>query len=434
MWLYSFPHYRIFIRETKSTKVEMSSSSNIIRQGNHVIIPGFATAHSHAFQRALRGRTQRRQTKAGSFWSWRGLMYDLASKLDPEDIFNISRFAFVELAMSGVTAVGEFHYVHHQPDGTPYNDRIAMTDAVIRAAREAGLRITLIRTAYFRGGHKTVLEPAQKRFCDASVENVLADIATLIDRFREDEMVQIALAAHSIRAVPIKQCVELAQYAREGGLPFHMHVAEQQQEIEECKQEYGMRPIVLLETHGILDERFVAAHATHLNSGEIKALGSVNAMVCLCRTTERDLGDGLPETAELTEAGVKLCVGVDSHACSDAFEEIRAVELDERSRAEARHVAAEAPDLLRMATQNGYQAIGMKQYWQADKVYLNANDPSIATANDDLLEDAVIFAATPRAVDEVVIAGKTVVKDSVHVRCEEALRGYEECLRKLGLV
>jgi len=412
----------------------MKNSSKIFRQGNHIIIPGFATAHSHAFQRALRGRTQRRQTQAGSFWSWRGLMYELAGKLNPDDIFNISRFAFVELAMSGVTAVGEFHYLHHQQDSTPYDDRTILADAVIRAAKEAGVRITLIRTAYFRAGHKQEIESIQRRFCDPSVDKVLQDIETLSNRYKSDPMVNVAVAAHSIRAVPIEQIEELADFARKHSVPFHMHIAEQRREIEECKKEYSKRPVELLAEYGVLNSNFVGIHATHLAPNEIRALGDMNAFVCLCRTTERDLGDGLPQTADLIKAGVKICVGVDSHASSDAFEEIRAVELDERLRAEARTVAAEAPELLEMATKNGFEAIGMGDGWEEDKVYLNANVPSIAASNDNLLEDAVIFGATPRAVDEVVIGRETVVKRGGHVGYEKARKGYEETLRKLSLI
>ncbi len=361
-------------------------------------------------------------------------MYELAGKLDPEDIFNISRFAFVELAMSGVTAVGEFHYLHHQRDGTPYDDRTLLADSIIHAAKETGVRITLIRTAYFRAGHNQKIESTQKRFFDPSVDKVLQDVEALSNRYKSDPMVNVAVAAHSIRALPIEVVRELADYARKHSIPFHMHVAEQRREIEECKQEYGKRPVELLAENGILSESFIGIHATHLAPNEIRALGDANAFVCLCRTTERDLGDGVPQTADLIKEGVKICVGVDSHASSDAFEEIRAVELDERSRTEARTVTAEAPGLLEMATKNGFEAIGMADVWQEDKVYLNANDPSVAGSHDELLADAVIFAATPRAVDKVIIAGETVVKDGVHVCYEEACRGYRETLRKLCLI
>lgn len=397
-------------------------------------MPGLATAHSHAFQRALRGRTQRRQSTVGSFWSWRDLMYELAGKLGPEDIFNISRFAFTELAMSGVTAVGEFHYLHHSPDGSPYDDRTILAQAVIQAAREVGIRITLIRTAYLRAGYEQDLEPAQKRFHDPSIDEVLRDVETLRSRYETNATIKVAVAAHSIRAVPIAQVKELADYAQTHAMPFHMHVAEQRREIEECKREYGLPAVALLAREGVLSENFVGIHATHLTSEEIKALGEAKATVCLCRTTERDLGDGLPQTAELIKAGVRICVGVDSHASGDAFEEIRAVELDERSRTEARTVAAEAPDLLEMATKCGFQAIGLSQDWHKDKLYLQANDPSIALGNEDSLADTVIFGATPRAVNDVVVDGHPVVKNQVHDRYEEAIRGYEKSLRKLKLL
>ncbi len=404
------------------------------RQEKHIVVPGLATAHSHAFQRALRGQTQRRTMQVGSFWSWRGLMYSLAERLDPDDIFNISRFAFVELAMSGVTAVGEFHYIHHTSDGRPYTNRTVLAEAVIRAAQEAGIRITLIRTAYLRAGHKKELEPAQERFSDASVDSVLSDVDSLNQQFVDMPGVEVALAAHSIRAVPCEQVKQLATYARSHNLPFHMHVAEQQREIEECLIEYGQRPVALLANEGLLDDNFVAVHATHLNSTEIAALGQAQTFICLCRTTERDLGDGLPPVAELVQAGAKLCVGVDSHASPDAFEEIRAVELDDRSRTEARHVAAEASALLLAGTQYGYQAIGMPNVWQEDKVYLNATDPSIAGINDDLLTDAVIFAATPRAVDKVMVNGQTIVEGGLHLHYHKALASYEQTLRKLDLI
>lgn len=407
-------------------------SKLIRRKGDHIIMPGFATAHSHAFQRALRGRTQRRGTAAGSFWSWRGLMYNLVEKLDPDDILNISRFAFVELALSGVTAVGEFHYVHHQPGGTPYDDRIVLAEAVIRAAREAGLRITLIRTAYFRAGYQQELAPAQKRFCDASVDEVLRDVETILARFKDDPFVNVAVAAHSIRAVPVDKVKALAEYAQRKDMPFHMHVSEQRREIEECVEEYGRRPVELLAKSGVLGKHFVAVHSTHLNDSEISALGEAQAMVCLCRTTERDLGDGLPRTADLLKAGARICVGVDSHASSDAFEEIRAVEMDERSRTETRAVA-EGPELLQMATLNGYEAIGIGEFGKSDAVRLDATEASLAGSDHELLDDAIIFGGTPRAVGEVEVGGESLVKGGHHVKYDEARCAYEQTLRKWSL-
>jgi formimidoylglutamate deiminase len=247
-------------------------------------------------------------------------------------------------------------------------------------------------------------------------------------RYAHDPMVRIAVAAHSIRAVPLEQVVALAAYARDQQLPFHMHVAEQRRELAECQDEYGATPVDLLARHGVLDQRFVAIHATHLTGAEIAALGAARAFIGLCRTTERDLGDGAPETAALLDAGAQLCFGVDSHASGDAFEEARAAELDMRVRNEARHVAAEAPRLLDAATRAGCQAIGFDTAWQADRVWLDAEDASLAGADNNLLADAVIFSATPRAVERVEVAGQLIVADGRHVRYDEALAGFQKAI------
>jgi formiminoglutamate deiminase len=393
-----------------------------------------ATVHSHAFQRALRGRTQRRANSPGSFWSWRDLMYTLAARLDPDDMYHIAHFAFVELTMSGVTAVGEFHYIHHAPDGTPYADRLTMADAVIHAAHDAGIRLTLLRTAYFQAGPGEPPTPIQRRFCDATVDQVCRDVEALAQRYVASPLVHIGVAAHSLRAVTRPQLGALATYARSHTLPFHMHVAEQPREVDICLGTYGMRPVMLLADDGILDERFVAVHATHLTPEEMALLGAAQAFICLCRTTERDLGDGLPDTTAMVRAGVTLCVGVDSHTSGDAFEELRAVEYDERSRTLTRHAAVDAPVLLAAATRQGYAALGLGPAWQHDQVYLNAHDASIAGSSDALLTDSVIFGATPRTVDEVVIAGRPVVQHGIHVYYEAARSGYETTLRKLGLL
>ena len=410
-----------------------ASLPTVQRQGRHLVMPGMATVHSHAFQRALRGRTQRRSTAAATFWTWRGLMFALAERLNPEEIFNIARFAFVELAMSGVTAVGEFHYLHHDQRGRPYANRVELSEAMIEAAREAGIRIALIRAAYMRAGYQQILAPGQQRFCDTSLEQVLADVATLQARYARDPMVRIAIAAHSIRAVPREHVATLAAYARAQQMPFHMHVAEQRRELLECQDEYAATPVELLARHGVLNDHFVAIHATHLTKPEIAALGAARAFVGLCRTTERDLGDGAPDTAALLEAGAQLCFGVDSHASSDAFEEARAAELDMRVRSETRRAAAEAPRLLDAATRAGYQAIGFGGAWEADTVWLDAEDASLAGADDQLLADAVIFGATPRAVERVEVAGQAIVADGRHVRYDEALAGFQRAISSVRL-
>lgn len=402
------------------------------REEDRIVLPGLATAHSHAFQRALRGRTQRRASGGHSFWSWRGLMYDLASKLDPDSIYALSRMAYAELAMAGVTAVGEFHYVHHDRDGTPYADRTTLAEAVVRAARDVGLRISLLRVLYQRGGPGLGPEPGQRRFCDARVEDGLGDVETLATRLRDDPLVAVGVAPHSVRAVQREWIAEASRFTRSHRMPLHMHVSEQRREVIECEAEHGLRPLLVLDAEGVLDERFVAVHATHLLAEEAEALGRARSFACVCRTTERDLGDGWCNAAAILRAGARLCTGVDSHAVSDPFEEARAVELDDRSRSEERHAAAEAPELLWAATHGGYAAIGMEEACGEDRVVLDARDPALAGSDDALLDDAVVFGAGPRTVVEVDVAGEALVRDGVH-RDYDAIRvAYEETLARMS--
>jgi len=382
-------------------------SELVRREGATIVLPGLVTAHSHAFQRGLRGRTHAlARSGEGSFWSWRGLMYRFAAGLDPESIFALSRLAFRELARNGVTAVGEFHYVWHQPDGTPYDDRVVLADAVVRAAREVGIRITLLRVLYARGGWGRPLEPTQKRFVDGDVDDALADVDELRKRFAEDDQVRFGVAPHSVRAVPVEWLRAARDYCAEHGLPLHAHVAEQRRELAECLAEHGKRPVELLADEGVLSERFVGVHATHLRPHEARLLGEAKSFACLCRTTERDLGDGSPNVQQLRDAGVRLCVGVDSHARSDGLEELRAIELDERVRAEGRALAMDGQALLQAGTTEGTAAIGQTN--EGDTVTLDANDPSLlgAPQTGPTLTDTVIFGADTRAITGVQVAGK----------------------------
>src|SRR5450755_3389343 len=236
----------------------------------------------------MRGRAQRPARSAGDdFWTWRGQMYALAATLTPESIHATSLVAYRELARAGVRTVGEFHYVHHQPDGTPYDDRTVLADAVIAAAKEAGLRIALLRVAYQRSGANRAAEPGQRRFCDAHVDEVLRDVDTLRARWQGDGDVVVGLAPHSVRAVSPAWLGPLREHADRHALPLHVHVAEQTREVEECLAETGRRPLELLADHGLLSDRFVAVHATHLLAHEAVLLGAARSFACICATTER---------------------------------------------------------------------------------------------------------------------------------------------------
>lgn len=365
-------------------------------------LPAFATAHSHAFQRALRGRAQRPgPAGADDFWSWRRAMYELASALTPERAHDVARVAFAELRAAGVLSVGEFHYVHHGPDGTPYADRTAMADAVIAAAKAEGLRITLLRAVYHRAGPGRPPEGAQRRFADPSPDAALADVEALLRRYGGDPDVRVGLAPHSVRAVPPDWLRELAAYADAHELPLHAHVAEQPAEVEACLAETGRRPLELLADCGALGPRFVAVHATHLAPHEARLLGEAGAFACLAPTTERDLGDGLPDVGALRRAGVRLCTGVDSHVLSDPFEDMRGLELGERLRTLARVTdrepgATPAERLWRAASAEGARAIGFDD--AGGVLVVDRGAPALALVDDEHLIDALVFSAGPSVV------------------------------------
>jgi formimidoylglutamate deiminase len=370
-----------------------------------LLLPALATAHSHAFQRKIRGLAERRSQNAkDDFWSWRGQMYEAARQLDPESIVSVSRIAFRELKNAGVHTVGEFHYVHHQPDGTPYEDRTILSDAVISAAKAEGLRIALLRVAYHRAGPGRAMEPGQRRFCDSSVENVLRDLDTLRARYADDPDVRIGIAPHSVRAVPPEWLAPLRAYADAHQLPLHMHVAEQPREVLECIAETGRRPIELLLDHGLISNRFVAVHATHLSPAEARILGEAHAFACICATTERDLGDGLPDLSALRTAGVRLCTGVDSHVITDPFEDLRALETHERLRTGSRvtfqpDARTPAEQLWLEGSVEGAAACGFPS--AGARVVLGLDHPTLALVDDEHVLDAVVFSGGPSLVSGI---------------------------------
>lgn len=367
-----------------------------------LVLPALATAHSHAFQRAMRGDAQRPGPASGSeaddFWSWRATMYRVATGLDPESIHRISRVAFRELRDAGVRTVGEFHYVQHQPDGTPYAERTAMSDAVIRAARDEGLRVALLRVAYHRAGPGREAEPGQRRFCDPSVDDVLRDVEALTARWGADPDVRIGVAPHSVRAVPPAWLPELSAYAARASLPFHMHVAEQPREIAECVAETGKRPVELLADLGVLSERFVAVHATHLEPHEARLLGEARGFACVCPTTEADLGDGLPDLVSLRAAGARLCAGIDSHVITDPIADLRGLETLARLRTQKRVTFAPpsrtpAEQLWREGSLHGALACGFDD--EGGTVAIDESHPALALVPRELLLDAVVFGGSP---------------------------------------
>lgn len=376
--------------------------------GDFIVLPALTTAHSHAFQRAMRGQAQRppAEDSQSDFWSWRGAMYKIANELTPESIESISRVAYRELYRAGVRTVGEFHYVHHQPDGTPYDDRTILADAVIRAARAEGLRITLLRVAYHRAGPGREAEPGQRRFCDPSPDFAMRDVETMRTKYKYDAAVRIGLAPHSVRACPPEWIRDLGRFADDAAMPFHMHVAEQQREIEECMAETGRRPIDFLANIDVIRPNFVAVHATHLMPHEAMLLGEARAFACICATTEADLGDGIPDFSALRESGTRFCTGVDSHVLTDPLADMRALENLERLRTQKRltHKPEDrtpAEQLWREGSIEGAQSVGFDiGPGTPPTIRVRRDHPALALVDDEHLLDAIVFSGHPAMFDE----------------------------------
>lgn len=286
----------------------------------------FANCHSHAFHRALRGRP----SSAADFWRWRDDMYALAAVLEPDLMYRLARATYKEMRLAGISTVGEFHYVHHQHNGRPYEHRHAMEDAVIAAARDAGIRMCLLDTCYLAAGFGRAPAGVQARFSDGDAESWAGRVHDLAARYASADDVVIAAAIHSVRAVPPDQLATVAQALPDA--PLHVHVSEQPAENDECLATTGRTPVQLLADAGVWTPRTTAVHATHLSAADITTLGSAHAYACFCPTTEAHLGDGIGPSVELRDAGARLSLGSDSNTVIDMFAEARALEMHERLR------------------------------------------------------------------------------------------------------
>ena len=378
-----------------------------------ITIPGLANGHSHAFHRTLRGRTHRGE---GDFWSWRELMYRVAAALDPDGYLELARAVYAEMALAGITAVGEFHYLHHDPAGRPYADPNQMGEALVEAAGQAGVRLTLIDTCYLRAGlDGQPLAGTQLRFGDGDGDAWAERAGAL----RERPGMRVAAGIHSVRAVDPAAMATVAAWAAERRAPLHLHLSEQRAENQACLAATGRTPTALAESAGVLGQRTTAVHATHLSGEDVARLGATRTGVCLCPTTERDLADGVGPARAMADAGSPLCLGSDSHAVIDLFEEARAVELDERlvSERRGRHRPA---DLLAAATGAGMDALG----WDAgrlapgrlaDLVTVGLGSVRLAGTRPAEAADQLVFAATAADVTSVVVGGRQVVSDGHHL-------------------
>ena len=395
------------ITEIESDVAPSASDSRIAG----VVMPGFVNAHSHAFHRALRGRTH---SGLGDFWSWRTLMYQVANRLTPENYLTLATAVFSEMALAGITHVGEFHYVHHQQNGKQYDDPNEMGKVIIEAAQRAGIRLTLLDVVYLHGGlNGEQLGDEQRRFCDLTIEQWLKRVE---DLGTGNAMHTICLAPHSVRAVHQAELEQIAKYRNDRAV--HIHVSEQPAENSACIKATGLTPTQLLSDANLLGSFTTAVHATHLTAEDILLIGRSKTTACFCPTTERDLAYGIGPSEQLIAAGASLSLGTDSHAVIDMFEESRAVEMNQRLITNKRGVHR-SNELLIASTINGAKCLGQKTYGlvvgaPADFVAVSPNSVRLASFDAENGAAHLVHSATSADVRDVWVGGDQIVKDQIH--------------------
>ncbi|MFE9646986.1 formimidoylglutamate deiminase [Streptomyces sp. NPDC006365] len=392
-------------------------------------LPGLANAHSHCFHRALRGTVQ---VGSGTFWTWREVMYATADRLTPETYHALARAVYAEMALAGITCVGEFHYVHHAPGGTRYADPNAMGEALTDAAAEAGIRITLLDTAYLSSGFGQPPNTHQLRFSDGNADAWAERCSVLKDR----DHLRIGAAIHSVRAVPARELSTVVRWAEERRAPLHVHLSEQTAENDACRAVHGCTPTRLLADHGVLGPRTTGVHNTHLTDEDIALLGDSTTGTCMCPTTERDLADGIGPAVALQKAGSPLSLGSDSHAVIDLLEEARAMELNERLRTRTRgHWTAAA--LLRAASADGHAALGWDDTGTietgalADLTTIALDSVRTAGPLPRLGTETAVFAATAADVRHTIVGGRHVVRDGAHTLVPDVPQALAQAVEAL---
>jgi formimidoylglutamate deiminase len=418
------------------------SEAQVIDLPGKALLPGFVNAHSHSFQRLIRGKSESRVVSGRDFWSWRGTMYHAASQLDPQQVFDVARMAFLEMLLAGTTTVGEFHYLHNAPDGKPYDDPNLLGKQVIAAAQSVGIRIVLLRTAYLRSGFKLPPDPGQSRFFESS-RAFLENMTALVNEgSKSGSQVHFGVAPHSVRAVPLHELHEIAEWARANRLPLHMHVAEQVAENVACLREHGVTPVELLAKERILGADFTAVHAVHITPEEVAMLTESEATVCSCPTTERNLGDGFVRADEILAAGIRVALGSDSQAQIDPLEDARELEYHLRLQQQKRAILdqaggkAVAAQLFDCATVHGARSLAvpggeLKAGAFADFFTVDLNDVSIAGNSTEDLLPILVFSLNRSAIRDVVVNGRLVVRDQQHVDQEEIVARYRELHEKV---
>jgi formimidoylglutamate deiminase len=424
----------------------IGASTFVAERVTGVAVPGMPNAHSHAFQRAMVGNTEYRLSARDSFWTWRQAMYQLANRIEPEELQILATQLFVEMLKAGYTSVAEFHYLHRQKNGASYPGTNALWEAIDNAAEIAGIGLTFLPTLYQTSdfGGKP-LRREQARFA-MDTDVFLRAIEERLARQRSQRPTCTGAAFHSLRAVPLGHLREAALQLRglDATLPVHIHVAEQLREVKACKQETGRRPIELLLESGLLTPHWCLVHATHATADELKGIAATAAIVCVSISTEANLGDGFFDTTRFLKAGGCLCVGSDSQATVSPAEELRWMEYQQRLRKKGRAVLAAKPEphvgtrLWRDAAQHGAQAIGqpagaIEVGRRADWLVLDAAHPSLVGAAADTALDHLVFAGGDAAIRDVMVAGRWVIKDRRHAVEDELRPRFAGLMRRLAL-
>jgi formimidoylglutamate deiminase len=405
-------------------------------------IPGMPNVHSHAFQRAMAGLAEQRSSDHDSFWTWRETMYELARRTTPERLNAIAAQLYVEMLKAGYTTVCEFHYLHHQPDGSPYSERGVMAHAIVDAAVAAGIGMTLLPTLYCTSGFGAQPPTARQRQFVSDVPQFVQLFDGLRARTLREGQIDVGVALHSLRAVPQAQLQEVLEALQSRGAgPIHIHIAEQEQEVAECVRHYGQHPIEWLLNHTAVDARWCLVHATHATNAELVDVARSGASVALCPTTEANLGDGIFELPQFLDAKGVMAIGSDSHISISPVEELRWLEYQSRLLRRERNVlsgeASTGANLWRLACAGGAQASGrrvgaLRAGLRADIVVLDLDSPALLGRSGDSIIDTFIFSGQPNPVRDVMVGGRWVVQDGLHFAEIPIAAGYRRAIRSLA--
>lgn len=400
-----------------------------------LVLPGIPNIHSHSFQRAMAGMAERGSERADSFWTWRELMYRFAGRLTPESLHDISAQLFVEMLQAGYTSTCEFHYLHHQADGQPYDDPAAMSRAIIAAARETGIRLTLLPVLYMTGGFDgRELSDRQMRF-GHDVDAYLSLLDTLTAQ--EDPMLRVGIALHSLRAVPADAMREVLAAPQLGALrPIHIHISEQTAEVEECIAARGARPVEWLLANAAVDEAWTLVHATHVQASELSGIAASKAVVALCPTTEANLGDGVFPLRDFIAHGGRIGIGSDSNVSVSPVEELRWLEYGQRLVSRERNIAAtrELPSsgesLVMRAVAGGRQSNGHGAQ-DDDLLVLDEHAASMCGVSAMDLHDRFVFGGNVNPVKDVFVQGRRIIESGQHVHGERIKQRFRDSMRRL---